>query len=313
MAGPLTEVPGMCSIGSENEVEGRPSVDAWERSGRRRKLAGLDIFTLEIGPLAEERHEPLLVIHGFPTCSFDYRFVAPGLAANRKVMLLDLPGFGLSAKPDIRYSIEMHADVAAAYVGELGVDRLALMTHDMGDTVGGELLARQSEGRWEVDLTRRVITNGSIYLEMAHLTDGQQLLLALPDEAMGVGPDPGALAGALAATMATGSLDARADLAGDADLICRANGNALLPRTIRYVEDRRRAEARYTGAIETHASALGVIWGAEDPIAVREMATQLTAARPDASLCILEGVGHYPMLEAPADFLTAAARMLDPT
>ena len=35
------------------------------------------------------------------------------------------------------------------------------------------------------------MTNGSIYIEMAHLTDGQQLLLALPDEILpeGVGPD----------------------------------------------------------------------------------------------------------------------------
>ncbi len=299
-------------MGSGNEVERAPSVDAWEKSGRLRELAGFGVFTVEIEPLGEERYEPLLVIHGFPTCSFDYRFVARGLAANRRVMLLDLPGFGLSAKPDIRYSVEMHADVAIAYVNELGVGRLALMTHDMGDTIGGELLARHSEGRWPVDLTRRVLTNGSIYLEMAHLTEGQQLLLALPDEAVTVGPDRGALAAALAATMATASVGARGDLAGDAELICRENGNTLLPRTIRYVEDRRRAEGRYTGAIETHASPLGVIWGAEDPIAVREMATRVHEVRPDATLCILEGVGHYPMLEAPADFLTAASRMLEP-
>jgi pimeloyl-ACP methyl ester carboxylesterase len=262
--------------------------------------------------LGAELLEPLVIVHGFPTCSYDYRKVVAGLASNRRVLLVDLPGFGLSSKPDMRYSIETHADVVAAYVAELGVDRLALLTHDMGDTVGGELLARNAEGAWPVDVTRRVLTNGSIYLKMAHLTDGQQLLLSLPDAAVEVGPDPAALAGALAATMATGSLDARNDVAGDAELICKNGGNTLLTRTIRYVEDRRRAEDRYTGAIETHPSPLGVVWGTEDPIAVRQMVSTLAERRPEITVSLLEGVGHYPMLEAPGDFVSAVNAFLQP-
>src|SRR5580693_4612313 len=126
----------------EEDVAPR-SADAWEQEGRRRRLAGFDIFTLEVGPIRDEVYEPLLVIHGFPTCSYDYRHVLGGLAASRRVHLLDLVGFGLSAKPDIHYSVELYADVVMAYVADVGINRFALMTHDMGDTVGGELLARQ--------------------------------------------------------------------------------------------------------------------------------------------------------------------------
>ena len=93
-------------------------------------------------------------------------------------------GYGLSAKPDRAYSMALQADIAAAYVAELGLDRLALLTHDMGDTVGGELLARRAEGAWPVEVTRRVVTNGSIYIEQAQLTGGQQMLLGLPDEVL---------------------------------------------------------------------------------------------------------------------------------
>ena len=49
---------------------------------------------------------------------------------------------------------------------------MALLTHDMGDTVGGELLARNLEGTLRFEITQRVLTNGSIYIDMAHLTDG---------------------------------------------------------------------------------------------------------------------------------------------
>ena len=48
----------------------------------------------------------------------------------------------------------------------------------------------------------------------------------------------------------------------------RNGGNRMLPRTIRYIEDRRAEERRFTGAIETHPSPLAVVWGADDPIAV---------------------------------------------
>jgi pimeloyl-ACP methyl ester carboxylesterase len=287
------------------------SLAAWEQEGRTRRLAGFDIFTSEVGPLVEAVDDPLLVIHGFPTCSYDYRKVVAGLAARRRVLLLDLVGFGLSEKPDIHFSVELYADVVMAYTADLGVNRLTLLTHDLGDTVGGELLARQSEGVWPVEVTKRVLTNGSIYLELAHLTDGQQLLLALSDELIEQGPGSAAIAASLAATMAEGSVAARADLSADADLICRNGGDALLPRTIRYIEDRRRAQERYTGAIEAHPSPVGVVWGTEDPIAVREMTTLFLERRPDAVLHLLEGVGHYPMLEAPSEFLAAVGAVLD--
>ena len=45
-----------------------------------------------------------------------------------------------------------------------------------------------STARWPVDVTRRVLTNGSIYIEMAQLSAGQELLLSLPDETMAPTP-----------------------------------------------------------------------------------------------------------------------------
>src|SRR5207253_6482114 len=106
------------------------------------------------------------------------------LATHRRVVLFDFVGFGLSAKPDRRYSIELHADTAVEVAASCGLERVALCTHDMGDTVGGELLARDLDGTLPFDISRRVLTNGSIYLDLAQLTTGQQLLLQLDDAAI---------------------------------------------------------------------------------------------------------------------------------
>ena len=94
------------------------------------------------------------------------------------------------------------------------------------------------------------------------------------------------------------------------ELALRNGGLELLPRTIRYIEDRRLEESRYTGAIEAHPSPLSVIWGDQDPVAVVAMAHQLVARRPHTPLTVLEGVGHYPMVEAPEAFAGAVVDAL---
>ncbi len=160
-------------------------------------------------------------------------------------------------------------------------------------------------------MRRRVLTNGSIYLGLARLTDGQQMLAALPDEALPAeaAPSRDALVGALLATMAPGVAATDAVTAA-ADLIVRDGGNALLPRLIRYIHERREHEARWTGAVETHPAPLAIVWGDLDPIAVWPMTDELLRRRPDATRTRLEGVGHFPMVESPRAFAAAVVAAL---
>jgi pimeloyl-ACP methyl ester carboxylesterase len=285
------------------------TTDGWEAIGRARTLSGERTFTIDAPSIGPERHAPLLVLHGFPTSSFDYAAVLDGLREGRRVLLLDLAGYGLSAKPDRAYSMALQADVAAAFVAALGIDRLALLTHDMGDTVGGELLARRAEGSWPVEVTRRVVTNGSIYIAQAHLTNGQQLLLSLPDEVLapGIPIDAASITRSLRETFSAQTPAVPAGWPEDpvpaaAAQVVHDDGQLILPRLIRYIEERRANERRFTGAIETDPAPLHIVWGLDDPIAVPSMVDTLLAARPDATATRLEGVGHYPMVEGGGGF-----------
>ncbi len=285
-----------------------PQRTDWKTAGTFIEIGDHQIFVADQPAHSGPESEPLVIIHGFPTSAFDFAHLIPALAARRRVVAMDLLGFGLSAKPDTGYTMALQADVVIGVLNALGLDRFALLTHDMGDTVGGELLARTMEGSWSAEVTRRVVTNGSVYIDMANLTDGQLMLLSLPDEVAPAGPGPELMAASLAATLAPAHR--HIDMTDHAELVCHNGGDALLPRTIRYIEERRANERRFTGAIETHPSPLHIVWGPEDPIAVAAMAERLASTRPDATIAWIEGAGHYPQIEDPAAWLTAVEAAL---
>ncbi len=286
-------------------------IAAWESSGALVRVGEDEVFVVDARADLDVGGPPLLVLHGFPTSSIDFASVLPALRAARRVVLLDFPGYGQSAKPDRAYSLFAQADVVEQLLAGMGIGEVDLLTHDMGDSVGGELLARGIEGTLGFTVVRRVLSNGSIYLDLAHLTPGQQFLLSMPDLEVppDVAPDVDALSVALTATFApAGSSASQPDLdhvRAAADLIVASGGNRLLPRLIRYIEERRVHEERWTGAIERHPSPLTVVWGDLDPIAVWDMTARLVERRPDATLTRLDGVGHYPMVEAPEAFAEA--------
>lgn len=285
-------------------MDAQEVVSGWEALGARCSLVDHEIFVIDVGPDEPSSSPPLLVLHGFPTSSIDFSQVLPALRRRRRVVLFDFLGFGLSDKPDGAYSLFDQADLVEAVARHRSLDRVDLLTHDMGDSVGGEVLARSLDDYLPFEIARRVLTNGSVYIGMAQLTDGQKMLLSLPAERIpdGLGLDAPAMAAALRGTLSVSGDGGNDHLLASAELVIRDGGAEILPLLIRYVEERHAHEDRWTGAIERHPAPLRVVWGADDPIAVVAMTERLAQRRPDADVVRLEGVGHYPMLEAPGRF-----------
>ncbi len=319
----------------------QPDVIAWHELGRNLATPHGDVFVVDLAPNnpAQAQRDPVVVLHGFPTSSFDWRHVLDALGrGERRIVLFDFLGFGLSSKSDIRYGIDLHAGTALTILEQLDIHRCVLVTHDMGDSVGGEMLARtmtsgvvvddpawfdpsivvsgtrRPPGSANLDVSQRIIVNGSIYLDLASLTEGQQRLWSaedarLPDE-LGqlIGGD--AYADGLARVFHPDHQPDASERAAQIELMEFGGGHLLLPRLIRYLDDRKRAEARYTGAIELHPSPMTILWAQQDPVAVAAMGEQLAQRCPRAQLNRLDGLGHYPMIEDPVRFGAALAGAL---
>ena len=87
----------------------------------------------------------IVILHGFPGSTFDWRHVVDDLAADHRVVGHDFVGFGLSDKPvDADYSLFTQADRTERVLQALDVERAVIVAHDVGDTVAAELLHRHA-------------------------------------------------------------------------------------------------------------------------------------------------------------------------
>ena len=273
-------------------------VTEWRDQGEIVRLGGHDVFVVDQGAGGPT----LVLLHGFPGSSFDWRHVMAALAPRWRLLTCDFLGFGLSAKPDRRYSLFEQADLVEELLAARGVERAALLAHDMGDTVAAELLARANAGEGAVEWTACMLTNGSIFIDMAQLTDGQKLLLSLPDERRTESLGPEAMAAGLAASFPP-ERPAPDELAAMVALILHDGGDLLLSRTIRYIEERRAHQPRFTAGLVDYPGPLVLAWGDLDPIAVPAMPDRLAelraAAGNDVELVHWPDIGHWPSVEDP--------------
>lgn len=255
------------------------------------------------GPIAywDEGDGPvLLLIHGFPTSSWDWSKVWPRLVRNRRVIALDMLGFGLSAKPrDHDYRIAEQASLYETLCQHLGVTSADVLAHDYGDTVAQELLARQPGGDVKVRVRSAVFLNGGLIPD-AHRPRLIQTLLAGP-----LGPLVSALMSrrgfgrSFSAVFGPDSRPDETELDAFWELIAENGGQRISHKLIAYMAERRTFADRWVGALAANLVPQRLICGALDPVSGRHLAEAYRRAVPQADVVLLDAVGHYPQAEDP--------------
>ena len=121
---------------------------------------GVNVFYREAGP---EDAPVLLLLHGFPSSSFQFRELMPLLADKYRVIAPDLPGFGFTEVPTARkytYTFDNLANTVDAWTRALGLNRFALYVFDIGAPTGLRLALKHPEKVMAI-----VTQNGNAYEE----------------------------------------------------------------------------------------------------------------------------------------------------
>jgi pimeloyl-ACP methyl ester carboxylesterase len=288
-----------------NEIDRFPELRAWRDAGEFITVRGQRIHCRRGG--AGPR---LLLLHGFPTSSFDWAPMWPMLTSRFEVLAFDLLGLGFSAKPrGHRYRVHEQADLAEAVAHHHGWRSACVLAHDYGDTVAQELLARcgRDPAHAALRIHRLCFLNGGLFPE-THRARFIQRLLASP-----LGP---ALAGLMSRRGFARSLKALfsptrqpSETAIDEywALLQHEDGIRALPSLLGYMAERRRERARWVGALQTADAPLRLICGARDPVSGLHMSERYRELVAHADIVVLDDVGHFPQLEDPERVFAAVA------
>ncbi|MDY7099476.1 MAG: alpha/beta fold hydrolase, partial [Pseudomonadota bacterium] len=214
----------------------------------------------------DETARPLLLVHGFPTCSWDWVPVWETLGKRHRLIACDMLGFGLSDKPRTGYSIHRQTDLQSALLEHLGVRDCDALVHDYGVSVGQELLARDLEAANPFAIGKMVFLNGGIFPDQHR---------ARPIQKLGISP-LGFLVGLLMSRKSFGksfsevfgpnTQPTTAELDEFWEFISHKGGNRLTHKLLHYIADRKTHRDRWQAALEGTQTRLGLVNGALDPV-----------------------------------------------
>ncbi|MFC3194000.1 alpha/beta fold hydrolase [Marinicella sediminis] len=268
----------------------------WQSQGQFIHINGHRHFYLDTGGTLP----CLLVLHGYPTCSFDYHKALPLLSRHYRVVIHDHLGFGLSDKPlNYSYSLMEQTDQAIQLWQALNITEATILAHDYGTSIATEILARHNRNLYVgFALQHVVLCNGSMHIELSQLRLIQKLLLNKL-----IGPW---VAKRTSQTVfnrnmrklyfAPGKVDA-AELDTLWQLMVHNEGRCVLHQITGYIRERHQYWHRWIGALQKTPLPVRIIWAMNDPVAVAAMAGVLHKEIMNSELIELDGLGHFPMLE----------------
>lgn len=121
---------------------------------------GVDIFYREAG---SSDSPTLLLLHGFPSSSHQYRNLIPLLSKKYHLLAPDLPGFGFTEVTEARnykYTFDALTTTIASFLHELKVEKSSIYLFNYGAPVGLRLALRHPERIQSI-----ISQNGNAYTE----------------------------------------------------------------------------------------------------------------------------------------------------
>jgi len=277
----------------------------WKSKGTFIQVNNNRLFVIDTNNDSNTSQKSMVILHGYPTSSFDYHKVLPELSKNYRVILHDHLGFGFSDKPeDLNYSLIKQADIALELWRQLGLKKIYLFAHDYGTSVATEIIARYNANELDIEIVQLIITNGSIHIELSQLRTIQKLL---KHKILGKYVAKLTNFPIFRKNMKNIYFDSSKvtdnELKEMWKLIELNGGRKVIHKLTQYINERYLHWNRWVGALKKTQIPTKIIWAKNDPIAVVAIAELLSKEIPNNTIYWLENTGHFLMLENPEGFM----------
>ena len=274
----------------------------WKNKGKFLTIQNQQVFVIDEG----SSKNVLVILHGYPTSSYDYYKVLPELSKHYRVIIHDHLGFGFSDKPlNYSYSLIEQADIALLLWEQLNLKKVTLLAHDYGTSVATEIIARYNRQLLSINIEELILCNGSMHIELAKLRTIQKLL-----KNKLTGKWVTKLANQIIFNRNIKKIYFNSSKITQNELdemwfqINYNNGRKVIHLLSNYINERYFFWNRWIGALKETQIPTKIVWATHDPIAVKAIAEQLHKEIPNNKLIWLENSGHFPMLETPVEWST---------
>ena len=281
----------------------------WQNKGEiisvnNRNIFVIDTININLNTI-ENQKKTLVILHGYPTSSFDYYKVLPELSKHYRVVIHDHLGFGFSDKPlKYSYSLIEQADIALQLWKQLSLTNVTLLAHDYGTSIATEILARQNKKQINLQIDELILCNGSMHRELSKLRTIQKLL-------------KNKITGKWVAKLTNYTIFKKnmrnvyfdKTKATEAELkemwlqLEQNNGRKIIHFLSNYINERYYFWHRWIGALKETNIKTKIIWAKNDPVAVAAIANLLATEIANNNLYWIKNCGHFPMLEKPEEWI----------
>jgi len=288
-----------------------PEVQQWQQSGKYFNFKGNAVFYKD--ELGNKKDGPVVVVlHGFPTSSYDWKKVWSSLSeVSKRIIAPDFLGFGFSDKPPShRYSIFEQADLVENLLTDLGLFSVNILAHDYGDTVAQELLFRHDNTEQTsikpIEIKSVCLSNGGMFPETNHPAFVQKL-------------GANAYVGPIITRLTFSTLFSRSlgrvfgpdtqtrteEMADFWSIFMHKNGHMATHGLLQYIAERHSNRDRWVGALQNSTVPVITIFGDEDIINPKPFIEYYKSIIPNPNIKVLKNIGHYPQFEDPTNFAKA--------
>jgi pimeloyl-ACP methyl ester carboxylesterase len=274
----------------------------WQAHLRQVQIDGARVNFVDIG---EGDAEPVVFIHGLGGQWQNWLENIPRFSRDRRVIALDLPGFGRSEVPPERITISGYGRTVSALCDQLALGPAVFVGNSMGGFVSSEIAIQQPERVERLVLVsaagissasarrRKTLTTARIVESLATYTAARHRWLAARPVTRHIA----------VALVARHPALLRPDLVYES--MMKGSGSPGYFDALRAC-----LEYDFRDRLPEISCPTLIVWGENDAVVPVRDAQEFERLIPDTRTIVMEETGHVPQLERPEAFNRALAEFL---
>lgn len=237
----------------------------------------------------------IVLVHGLGASAERWEHIIPYFRKNYRIIALDLPGFGLSDKPSINYTIDFFVRTLSEFIDKLGIQNSILI----GSSLGGQIIT-------ELAIAKSKLINKMILVSPSGVVNYSSLAL---DAYIGAAISPTQKNVKNAFLMMNGQ-NKEVDFQTVDEFIKRINMPNAKKAFLSAIISNRGSKINCEKLASISVPSL-VIWGEHDPVIPKENANMFFSCIKNCQFVEMRGCGHTPFVEEPEKFSKIVLEFLE--